>query len=58
MVMGVFSFALVALDQFNIESVFSLKSENNAPVCPHRHRPEAPQPALEPMQAITAEVAA
>src|SRR6202034_2993124 len=52
MVRGVLSFSSVVVDQFNIESVFSLKSENNAPVCPHCHRPEAAQPALKRMQAI------
>jgi len=56
MVVGMFSFSLVVVDQFNIECVFSLKSENNAPVCPHRHRPETAQPALERMQAVAGKV--
>src|SRR6266702_3522543 len=57
MVMCVLSFfVLVVVDQFNIESVFSLKSENDAPVCPHRHRPEPAKLALERMQAIAGEV--
>jgi hypothetical protein len=56
MVIILFSFALMVVDQFNIESIFSLKSENNAPVCPHRHRPETGQLTLERMQAITGKV--
>src|SRR5579862_3274465 len=56
MVMGVFSFSLVVVDQFNVESVFSLKPENNAPVCPDGHRPETAQLPLERMQAIAGKV--
>jgi hypothetical protein len=47
---------LVIADQFNIESIFSLKTENDAPVCPHRHRPETAKLAFERMQAIAGEV--
>src|SRR5580704_14213277 len=47
---------LVIIDQFNIKSVFSLETENDAPVCPHRHRPEAAESTLERMQAIAGEI--
>src|ERR1017187_718865 len=56
MVMGVFSFSLVVVDQFNIESIFSLKSENDAPVCAYRHRPETAQSAFKRMEAIAGKV--
>jgi hypothetical protein len=38
----VFSLSLVVVDQFHIEGVFPFKPENDAPVCPYRHRPETP----------------
>jgi hypothetical protein len=47
---------LVIVDQFNIESVFSFETENDAPVCPHRHRPETATVAFERMQAIAGQV--
>lgn len=50
------SSSLVVVDQFDIKSIFSFKTENDAPVCPHRYRPETAQPALERMQAIPWEV--
>jgi len=55
-VVRVFSFSLVEIHQFNIKGIFSLKSESNAPVCPHGHRPETAQLALERMQAIAGKV--
>ncbi len=44
------------VDQFNVERIFSLKTEDDPPVCPYRHRPETAKLALERMQAIAWEV--
>jgi len=39
MVMGVFSFSLVVVDQFNVECILAFKAEDDAPISPYRHRP-------------------
>jgi hypothetical protein len=49
---GYFSFSLVIVDQFNVKGVFPFKTENDAPVGPHRHGPEMPQSAFERMQPV------
>jgi hypothetical protein len=46
----------VIVNQFNLKSVFSFKTENDPPVCPYCHRPETAKLALERMQAIPGEV--
>jgi len=46
----------VIINQFNVKSIFALKTENNAPFSPHGHRPEAPQLAFERMQPVAGEV--
>ena len=48
--------SLVIVDQFNVESIFPFKTENDAPVGPHSDRPEASQPAFERMQAIAGKI--
>ena len=50
------SFSLVVVNQFNVKSIFLVKTENDAPVGPHRHGPEAPQIAFERMQPVAGEI--
>ena len=52
---AVFSFLMV-VSQFNIKSVGSCKTKNDAPVGPHRHGPQTLQVAFERMQAIAREI--
>src|ERR1035441_4850798 len=42
----------VVIDQFNVESVRSFKTENNAPIGAYRHRPQPFQLAFELVKAI------
>src|SRR5579863_2630884 len=49
-------FFLVAVDQFNVKSVRSFKTKNDAPVGSHGHGPEPFQVAFERVQTITGKV--
>src|SRR5574337_1506710 len=44
------SYMLVVVDQFNIVRVAFLEAENDTPVCPDSHAPEALEVAFETMQ--------
>src|SRR5438309_12003645 len=44
--------SLVIVDQFNVQGVRSFKTENDAPVGPHRYGSQPLQVAFEWMQAI------
>ena len=51
-----FPFLLMVVDQFNVKDVIPFKAENDAPVGPHRHGPEAPQITFERVQPIAGKV--
>src|ERR1700722_66731 len=53
---GLSSFWSVIVNQFNVKGIFPFKTENDAPVGPHRHGPEAPQIAFERVQSVAGEV--
>ncbi len=42
----------MVIDHFDVKGVIPFETENDPPVGPRRHGPEAPQIALERMQAI------
>ena len=44
------------IDQLDIEGVFACEAENNPPICPHGHRPEAVQVALQRVEAVPREI--
>jgi len=46
----------VVINQFNVKRITALKPEDDAPVGPNRHRPQAFQVTFEWMQAITRKV--
>jgi hypothetical protein len=46
----------MVVDQFNIKGIIHFKTENDAPIGPHRHGPQALQIAFERMQAIAGEI--
>lgn len=54
--MMLYSPNLVIVDQFDVARVRALKSENDAPISPHRHRPESLQAAFQRVQAIPRKV--
>ena len=51
-----FSFCLVVVGQFNVESVSPLKTENDTPIGPHRYGPQPLQVAFERVKAIPGNV--
>ena len=51
-----FSSSLVIVDQFNVKSIIPCKAENDAPIGPHRHRPQPLQITLQRMQAIARKI--
>jgi len=54
--MGIeFSSSLVVIDQLDVKSIISFKTEDNPPVGPDRHGPESSQAALQRVQTITRE---
>jgi hypothetical protein len=54
---GLFSPSLlVIVDQFNAKGIVPFKAENNSPIRPHPHGPEAPQIAFERMQPVAGQV--
>jgi hypothetical protein len=42
-------FSSVIIDQFNLKRVVPLETEDDAPVCPHRHGPKASKISFEAM---------
>src|SRR5512136_510652 len=50
------SSVLVVVYQFNVKDVVSFKSENDAPIGPHRDRPQSLQVAFERVQPIAGKV--
>lgn len=52
----VFSRLLVVVNQFDVDGIRSIKTENNAPICPDRDRPKPLQVAFKRMQTITWEI--
>jgi hypothetical protein len=46
----------VVVNQFDIKSILSLKTENDAPISSDGHGPEAPQIAFERMEPVAGEV--
>jgi hypothetical protein len=46
----------VVINQFDVKRVGTLKSENDAPIGSHRHRPKSSQVALQWMQAISRKI--
>ena len=49
---------LMVIDQFNVKRIGPFKTENDAPVSPHRHRPPPLQLAFERVQTITGNIQA
>lgn len=47
---------LVVVDQFNIKGIVVFKAENDAPICPYRHRPQPLQITLKLVQTIAREI--
>jgi hypothetical protein len=46
----------MVVSQFNVKGVLSLKSEDDAPIGPHGHRPESLQVALQRVRAIARQI--
>lgn len=46
----------MVISQFNVKRIFSFKSENDAPVGPHRHGPESSQIAFHRVKAIVGQL--
>lgn len=46
----------MVVGKFNVKGIILFKTENDAPIGPHRYRPQALQIAFERMQAIAGEI--
>jgi hypothetical protein len=51
-----FSSSLVVIDQFDVKSILSFKAEDDSPIGPYRHGPEASQAAFQRVQTIPREI--
>jgi hypothetical protein len=43
----------VIVDQFNVKSILAFKAEDDAPIGPHRHRPQPFQVTSKRVQVVT-----